>query len=576
MEGYLKGFELSNLWTCKRSVEASCARRTEALLKFVDTMFEDMRNEIDETFRSDRIDAHSFISDQRISIDRIRMLLHMNSMQLEIFRRVVQDKQETLEALEIEKSKIMGQINERRSPIPLPTLPNEILGQIFAHLYWSETDSLLPGYLDFPADGFTLQRLIDDGTTPEWKTFINNQLPCILTTSGTEREWRMFANFFGPHPRILRLQDLHQIPEDVLERPSTIVSISLSDGLGVMEELENIRQKPWRDIFFSVFAHSESSTTPKEVLKGILQSFGDKMARLDRLTFYENSPNTYDAGSPDQASSFAETKRLEGLASSFNAYLPLHLVPTFHPITSNISDLETTIPMTFESIDPTSDVENLFQVLMLCSKSLTSLTITQGPTLALPSGSQARVRRPILFPQLKRLDLNSLPESIVSNILSSVECSSLRHFSLLVLPDIPGGNSQTNKGTTGRISANSLSILFPHLNYISASLGELKQDARFLTDLASPDESGSWFFPLLNSMRFGTNRASLAHLPLLRAVTDVVLNRMRSDAVNDIRYLTIPEFIGAESVGCDALKLFVPEIHFIPDANYNWFPERSW
>ena len=77
-------------------------------------------------------------------------------------------------------------------------------------------------------------------------------------------------------------------------------------------------------------------------------------------------------------------------------------------------------------------------------------------------------------------------------------------------------------------------------------------------------------------MKYGSNRATLAQIPLLMAVTKVVVNRMRSADVHDIRYMSIPGFRGAESMDCDALRLFVPDIHFLPNPNRFWGTESGW
>lgn len=77
-------------------------------------------------------------------------------------------------------------------------------------------------------------------------------------------------------------------------------------------------------------------------------------------------------------------------------------------------------------------------------------------------------------------------------------------------------------------------------------------------------------------MKFGSGCVSMAQLPLLRAVTKVVRNRMRSDATKNIRSLSIPDFRGAESTDCDTLRLFVPEIRFIPDVIHSWGSDSGW
>ncbi|KLO15437.1 hypothetical protein SCHPADRAFT_995820 [Schizopora paradoxa] len=588
MVRYLKGFKLSGLWTCPRSIEASCAQRTKELLKFADAMFEDMQKQIDDAFESDGEEQSLTINDssvktQRLAVEKIRMFLHMISMQSEIFRRAVQSKQDKLRALEAEKSRIEEQIEERLIPTPLPTLPTEILGQIFSHLYWSESVAPFPrtppGHSNFPAVDCrtTLQRFLDDDATPiEWKSLINKRIPCVITTLGAEEGWRTIAPFFGPHPRTIRLRDLHEVSEDILEMPSTAIFINLSER--VTRDLESIRQKPWHNVLLSEFRDTDSSEVPREVLQDLVQNFGEKLSGVDHLSFFEISPNTYDDRFLAQASSLMDTGGTEGLSLKPSyACLPPHLIPTFRPIMSNITELETSVPMTYDFGDTITHIDHLLQVLMLCSNTLTSIVITNGQISGTPSVSQTRGHSRVSFPQLKRLSLNALVERSVLDILSAIECPSLRHLTLSMCSvgtsDLT--QSQLNTGIATRISASFLHGLFPDLESISANLGEFK-DAQFLSDLASPSGSGSWLFPLLDTMKFGSGCVSVAQLPLLRAVTKVVHNRMRSDATKNIRSLSITEFRGAESTDCDALRLFVPEIRFIPDVIHSWGSDAGW
>ncbi|KLO15444.1 hypothetical protein SCHPADRAFT_261955 [Schizopora paradoxa] len=585
-------FKLSSLWTCHRSIEASCTQRTDALLKFVDSTFADMLVEMDNAFKSaetgsderalsdDDIDI-----DHRSAVDRIRMLTHVKGMQLEIARRLVQKKQDELKALAAEKSKIIAQANERRDPAPLPHFPNEILAQIISYSYWSGKASGTPGFPDLLAgdDRNPLQLLLEDDDTPvEWKNFINKQIPCVVTTFGVGGDLTMYLKHFGPHPRMLPLLDAHQDFEDVFERPSTIILINLAEISKVMEELESIRQKPWHNVFISTFPYSPAVL--EQAFKSFVQKFRDKLVDLGRLCFPNVSPFTLNHDFIVQATSLMESARLQELPSKFKssyARLPLCLLPTFHPVLSNITELETTVPLC-DSGDETLGVGQVLQVLMLCSNALTNLKISDGHNLGVRDRKLIPMRR-LSFPRLERFVLDFFVETIALNILPAMHCPLLRHFTLSIClepefwDDVPRRIRRSLK-TDGRLSATLLHSLFPDLEYISVTFGNFDQDAQFLSDLAAPDESENWIFPLLDSMKFGSSTVSLAQIPLLKAVAKVVVNRMLSDVARSIRYLSIPSFMDAESADCDTLKLFVPELQFIPSISeiYGWSRKPGW
>ncbi|KLO15443.1 hypothetical protein SCHPADRAFT_938682 [Schizopora paradoxa] len=550
-------------------------------------MFEEMRNEMDNVLKSSQIDRHELevvafdndsIKEQRRDVDRSCMLLHINSMQLEIFRRAAQTKQEESSALAAEKYRLIARIDDQQGSTPLSTLPNEVLAQIFSHLYWSDAiPAAQPGLFDpFFDRRTTLQRLVDDGDTPvEWKGFINQQIPCAITNFGNIRRWGLFEPRFGPHPRVLPMSDLHENSEDVWSRPSTTIVIDLFEGLGVVEHLEKIRLKPWRNVLISEFVSTKSSSVALKIAKSILQNFGNKLANLDSLEFYETPQNAFGGGFFEaQASLSIENNESDGLASQFtsrlpHASLPSHLLPLFHPILSTISDLETTIPTDYVFGIPTSNVDDLLLLLTLCSSTLQSMTLINGQS-STPS-SRSRVRQRLPFSQLKKLNIDSSAENIVVDILTAIDCPSLRHLTLNISPIAPGDiilSGDSDGGTNDPISAIFLHNIIPDIEHISLGFGNLEQDEQFLSDLANPNESGKWVFPSLDSMKFESTVFSPAQIPLLKALAKVVINRARSDATKAIRCLSVPEFSGEESAYCDTLRLFVPEMQFIADQSY--------
>ncbi|KLO15439.1 hypothetical protein SCHPADRAFT_902336 [Schizopora paradoxa] len=583
MERSSNDVKLSGLWTCHRSIEAFCAQRTEELLHSVDALVAEIRCEVDAVNNPVLMDNNgcaplvpTSIKDQRDASDRIRMLMHVNSIQLEVLRRATQHKQDEANALATQKSNLTAQIDESRTPSVLPTLPNEIIEHIFSYLYWLE-DSRLP---DHPADsGTTLQKLLaDDDTSDEWKKLINRQIPCLLKTSGADANVQMFGPYLGPHPRVMSFQDLTRETNDIVGRPSTTIVINLSDGMQTTEILEGIRHKPWNDVFISGFGETRASVSPSEVIKSLVEKFGEKLAGLNRLQLVENSWSTFNetfhayAGASTDASG---TGLPPPELAHIRAHLPPRLLPLFRSVLHSVSNLETIIPSSFDSGEMMSDIDALFQEsrLALCSNNLSSLTITNVLS-SLPSG-KARKRRRLSFPRLKHLCLKSFTKGNILDVLGAMDCPSLSHFTL-ILQTIPPSDMDPREDRECPVTASLLHKMFPNLEFISAGLGELDADAQFLSGLACPDESGNWMLPLLDSMKFQSRYVTFAQLPLLKALTKVVINRLRSEATRDIRYLSIPEFEGAGSGDCDALRLFAPEVHFVPRTYYGRDRPRGW
>lgn len=409
------------------------------------------------------------------------MLMHINSIQLEILRRATQQKQDESKALVTQKFEVTSLIDGQRTPPIklLPTLPNETIAQIFSYLYWFEDDRR-PGHPVEPEDGTTLQRLLDDDDiNDEWKNLINEQIPCLLKTSGADANLRVFGPHLGPHPTILSIRDLHRDTEDIVERSSTTIVVNLSKGMQAIEDLECIRQKTWHNVFISEFGEIKTSTEPMDAIKALVQKFGKKLAGLDRLELYETSQNTFANNLEANGGALTEDSGSEVLSLQLaHAHLPTHFLPIFHPILSSISELETTVPVLFGADEMSSDLDGLFQALASCSDSLSSLTIMNAQ-------SALTVNRPregchLLFPQLKRLCLNAFTKDNILDVLSAMSCPLLSHFTLNMYVKLLSMDGVSDGRTECPISARTLNDMFSNLEFISVSFGEF--DVRPIPD----------------------------------------------------------------------------------------------
>ncbi|KLO15442.1 hypothetical protein SCHPADRAFT_902339 [Schizopora paradoxa] len=586
MKHSTNNFKLSDLWTCQRSIEDFCAQHAEALLKSVDAMFSEMRSELENAMSPCVLLANdswlpsnaSTTEDCRDSAERIRMLMHINSIQLEVLRRATHHKRDEADALAVKNAKLAAHVDEHRIPSFLPTLPNEIMAHIFSFLYWLEDDKL-PMHPDYLADNeTTLQKLLaDDDTSEAWKSLINHQIPCLLKTSGpgADEILRFFGPNMGPHPKILSIHGLDRDTEGIVERPSTTIVVNLSDGMHAIEVLEIIRQKTWRNVFIAELGQARTPTESIEAIKSLVKSFGEKLKNLDRLELIDNSSNTLANINTASTMISTETSDTEALMARLShAYLPPHHLPNFRPVLTSISILETAIRTCIESGRALLDIDTLFRALTPYSNTLSNLTISNS-TSALEA-NKPRDRYHISFPRLKHLRLNSFTDVNILDILGAIDCPALSHFTLTMYQWPPLENDPPRKDSP--ISAKFLHNIFPNLEFISMIFGALELDARFLSDLTGPDENGNWMFPMLNSMKFRSfsSRASLTQMPLLRVLLKVVVNRLRSNDTKSIRYLSIPDFGEVELGDSDCLRLFVPEVHFFSEPNHGSTHQSGW
>ncbi len=123
-------------------------------------------------------------------MDRLGLLIHLSSMQADVLRRVTERKHEELKALIDDKNQHLSQANKHilSKPQALPSLPNEIISQIFRQLQFIES----------ACDESTLQRFLDDeGTADAWRQLVEIETPLVITGTGSvELAPNINANFY--------------------------------------------------------------------------------------------------------------------------------------------------------------------------------------------------------------------------------------------------------------------------------------------------------------------------------------------------------------------------------------------
>jgi len=161
-------------------------------------------------------------------------------MQVEVFRRAMERKQDELCALVEEETCLITLADDRLAPNALPTLPTEVIAQIFASLYFIEGPI---GNIDANS---TLQNFLDDsGTTEDWRHLIQREIPGVITSTG-EDDMRVRSmvdevkELLGPHPRLWPTDDL----DAALSGSSTTVLATVNGWPLLEDRLHNLCKFP--------------------------------------------------------------------------------------------------------------------------------------------------------------------------------------------------------------------------------------------------------------------------------------------------------------------------------------------
>ncbi|KLO15433.1 hypothetical protein SCHPADRAFT_938674 [Schizopora paradoxa] len=224
---------------------------------------------------------------------------HFCRMQLDVLTRATHRKEQELNTIE-RNSLFIPHPVVRTAKTSLPTLPVELLLQIFSRLHWAETARNF--------EETTLNRLIEDGGTADrWKHFIRRCIPvAIVTTRAFDMvSWRESHNIVGHHPRVIRIQQLGEDSQNVLKNKSTVVFASLLD----IEEMERIRRFSWHNLILSTDAVPD--TFLMKIMRVFLQKFGANLMELDHVDFSRSSESIPDPSLPGLDRKAGKLSRVE-------------------------------------------------------------------------------------------------------------------------------------------------------------------------------------------------------------------------------------------------------------------------
>ncbi len=407
--------------------------------------------------------------------------MRLNDMQVEVFRRAIERRQDDLKGLVKEKAAIFSLTTDRLASKSLPTLPNEVIAQIFSSLYFVEEDI----YARTPAcvaledthASTTLQRFLDDsGTSDSWRRIIQRHIPGVFTGDGEDEFRRLLTiqekELLGPHPRILPTDDL----DAQLSGSSTTVFTSVTGWPKLKDKLHDL--VPWRNLIISAHQHNSPSRVQRmEIMNSMVQNFGHKLANLERLEVYPfRDDGIFVSDLPMWGP--LEVVGSDGqhvMESKLRAArLPLQFLHDLHPFLRNATEFETGIPSQLK--DLTSGFSVFADYLRPYANTLVDLTLSDtardhrwrfwsaAPEIDLPTKPFPNADdqgRPISLPQLKRLTLNGFAECILLDALSTFVCPSLSELSISLGWYVP-----QDKRRNRRVSAASLHKLHPFITCI--------------------------------------------------------------------------------------------------------------
>ncbi len=210
-------------------------------------------------------------------MDKISMLIHIKTMQLEVCRRAIESNQDDLNVLVEERSALLTQANSELTSKSLPTLPIETIAQIFSYLYWMEVGVSLSDKKT------TLQRLLNDsGTTEIWSNLIHSLIPIQVSvvSAGAMGITNGNPNLVGPHPRIFLTHQLNDHSETLLKRPSTAIFATALEWAGLVDDFESVRRFPWHNLVLSPCGYRHESLAKKtEILKTFMLNFRAQISK---------------------------------------------------------------------------------------------------------------------------------------------------------------------------------------------------------------------------------------------------------------------------------------------------------
>jgi len=214
----------SCFWESPRLIDAYCEERANMLLNYMDVIFEDLSNAVDDDVQLVSAMPAQVVDAHRLAMHKCDLLMRLGGLQLDTLRRVVDDKQENQQTFLDNRNKHLTEINDRLASKPLPCLPVEIVTQIFSFVYFLERGD----------DKSTVKQFLHDADTPDvWRNVVRREILDVVargTVVDTQvsryyaHEKREIAEMAGLHPMVFSSDE--EIPTP--GQPATIL-ISLKE-----------------------------------------------------------------------------------------------------------------------------------------------------------------------------------------------------------------------------------------------------------------------------------------------------------------------------------------------------------
>ncbi len=263
-------------------------------------------------------------------------------MQLEVIGRVIDSKQEELKGLVTETSVHISHANGQLASQPLPSLPNEVLAQIFRSLYFIEGRDTGLRLWDN-----TVWKLVDDKRTPStFRRIIRSEIPVVVTQaeigrSCSELNLPEVQVLLGKQPRAFQPQQLDNI---ISPSSSTTMMITAEGWPELKEGLHDLCRIPWRCLIFAHDSNEYCAKLKLPMVNTVIHECGHKLADLDRLVVIpfeiSESDDELRAGDPLIKNLEQYVPRIRAASLS----LRLLLLPGLRHFLSRVTDLEVSIP----------------------------------------------------------------------------------------------------------------------------------------------------------------------------------------------------------------------------------------
>ncbi|KLO19741.1 hypothetical protein SCHPADRAFT_935216 [Schizopora paradoxa] len=584
----------SYFWENPHRINAYCTKTAGVLLEHLNSVFEELKDMVGKEAEFDHTSSKSPLEEHRLADDRSNSQMCLVKAQLDVLRRVVIRKQEELNDLERDRIGSLAKANDELASFgrPLPTLPIEIITQVFRMLYVEESklsslnsanESISP-YSDerWSIQKSTLWAFADDEHTPEfWRNLVRREIPLVVTQvelgkKFSELHLEEVKRYLGSRPRTMVP---HLFKGNHLPLPpfSTTIMVTKDRWKGLNVMLDDIRHIPWHCI---IFAHCDIDgyyVSVSDRLITALRKCGSKLAEIDSLVVLPAFDDSQDELSSD-SSSGEDAKPciggdiLEGCISKLRAALvPFRrmLLPELRALLKHVTDLEVYTSADCEDFD-TTNFEEICDHLRPYTNTLKKLRIWERRgddwrfsrrngqvTLPRINGSA----QPISFPNLEQLVLEHFPECIFFDAMMCFDCPSLATLAVMTYP-YPSYKNQDHV-----ISAASIHDKFPLLELVGISMGNgLSKDAgdfsrntQFFEGLASNDANGNMLLPKLTTLHLYHPDSNDVSPSFLEILLRIVTTRLECKVVESIQAIALNCSSEAmNSVFARSLEILVP------------------